>query len=474
MIKLDKTVMFFIIGVALFQSWTAYVLPIRGDEAFLILKSTNNSWGTIPYVGLGESLISIFSYFGENVFTLRIPAIILLSLSLGLIYKMASALGGAKAGWFATITFAVIPSVSFAYTSVTPNGLFIFFAVASIYGWYRGLLEKSGKHYTAAMISSVAAFLTHASGIFFVFIPFLYLLVRRDLLEDKKFMVNALIGIILMALVIVVNLLGYIDVLHTYPVKDTDPMIKRLLLLSLSFFPSIIVIAHLFIRRNIFLKDTTFFNIMFFMTNIAALILISFMDYDMRNLGAFMVPSAILVGFIFSKSESVTKYLISAIIIGLFIYSAGTALYIKNTYVPSYIHGTRVFETLKYPIDKVLNVGKAVFSRDPLFSSIISIHVNHKPEACTIASCSSTSGVFISNKKEKNLDKYFDNVLESGTYRITSIDSGNAQFYFYDVMGIKENYSNKKFNNSNELFFNDEVLDNDSLNNDKKLENSNG
>lgn len=471
--KLEKTAIFFIIGVALFQSWTAYVLPVRGDEAFLVLKGIKNSWTSLPYSGLGESVISIFSYFGENIFTLRVPSILFLSLSLGMIYKMAFNLGGSKTAWFSMISFAVLPSVSFAYTSITPNGLFIFFATSSIYSLYKGISDNSGKHYTAAMVSALAAFVTHASGIIFVFIPLLYLLFKREFLEDKKYMTNALIGLIIMSLVIVLNVVGYIDILHTYPVRDNDNYLKRLALLSLPFIPSILVVFILILKSGIFGKETVFFNILFFITNISALILISFIEYDIRNLAAFMIPSIILIGYIFAKSENFGKYVISGFIILMFVYSAVTSLYLKCKMVPSYISSTRIYETLKYPIDKVLNVGKAIYSTDPLFSSLIAINVNHRPEACTINSCSATSGVFVSNKRENDLEKYFDYVLESGTYRITSMESGIAQFYFYDVMGLKDNISVGKVNkiglkdllNNNDNFSKDtKALDNGTTN----------
>ena len=140
-------------------------------------------------------------------------------------------------------------------------------------------------------------------------------------------------------------------------------------------------------------------------------------NYDVRNLGALLIPAVVLSGYYYEMyGYKITIGVITAVLV---LVSAYTNINSNSLLTPRYMDNTRVY--------------------DPELSSILSYNTFTYPEACTIEECDSTSGVFVSKEKEDNLDKYFSEVNEVNIYRFMSIKDGEFKLYFYQVNGLKKN-----------------------------------
>ena len=131
---------FFIVLAAIYYCWNSYVLPVRGDEAYIYLKSIGLSWTTLAHTGLIEYILKGMDYFGSSSLQLRLPSIIFISLSAVIIYQLTLKISDIYGAWFSLVLFFVSPSVTYANMSMTPNALFIFCTSLYIYAFYMTVL----------------------------------------------------------------------------------------------------------------------------------------------------------------------------------------------------------------------------------------------------------------------------------------------------------------------------------------------
>ena len=437
MAKTDRMAGFFIILAAIYYCWNAYVLPVRGDEAYIYLKSLGLSWTTLAPTGLIEYILKGMDFLGSSALQLRLPSIIFISFSALIVYEFALKISDTYGAWFSMILFFVSPSITYSYMSMTPNALFIFCFASYICSFYMITAgeDKSLKYYIWLAVSLICAISVDFSGILLLLNQLVYMIVKKDMVLDKKYLSVTVISFISLIIFALCHYYGIFDLFYKYPVEPGDKYLYRVLLFVIIYLPIIFVIAvsilnkkveytilPLYIACIVFAAGGIVFSIIF--------------NYDVRNLGALLIPAVILSGYYYEiYGYKITIGIITAVLVLVSVY---TNISSKSLLTPRYMENTRVYESIRISMQNILGgYSNCIFSHDPELSSILSYNTYTYPEACTLKECDSISGVFVSKEKEKDLDKYFSEVKEANIYRFMSKKDGEVQFYFYQVNGLK-------------------------------------
>ncbi len=301
MIKKDRTAAFFIALAGIYYGWNAFMMPLKADEAFIYLKSTGHSWTTMADTGLIEYILHVMYFFGDYPLNLRLVSIIFISFTLVMVFNLSYKISSRTGAWFSMmICFVSIP-VSYSYISITPNALFVFASVLYIYALYNITVEKSSsiKDYTAGSIALLILVTTNISGILFIIFPFLYIIFQRELLHNKKYMVMSLSGVVWFFAVVVLYCFNLFELFYKYPFYKNIPFYYYMLIL-ITYLPLLYIImlslsAKQKDNKSFFLLSASlFFGIFSLIINLA-------LQCDIRNTGAFLIPSFILCGFYYEK-----------------------------------------------------------------------------------------------------------------------------------------------------------------------------
>lgn len=438
MTKTDRMAFFFIILAAIYYCWNAYILPVRGDEAYLYLKSIGLSWTTLAPTGLVEYILKGMDFFGSSALQLRLPSIIFISFSALIIYELTLKLSDNYGAWFSMILFFVSPPVTYSYMSMTPNALLIFCFVIYIYAFYMIAADyKSVKYYIWLAVSIIFAISVDFSGILLLLNHIVYSFIKKDMLADKMYLFVTVLSAVVLVIFALSHYYGVFDLFYKYPVASERQFVYRFLLFVIIYLPVIFVVFSAV--RNKQIDDKVFPLFTACIIFAAGGIIFSLVsDYDVRNLGALLIPAIVLSGYYYEiYGYKVTIGVITAVLV---LVSAYTNINSKSLITPRYIENTRVYESIRISMQSILgNYDNCIFSYDPELSSILSYNTFTYPEACTIEECNSISGVFVSKEKEDNLAKYFSEVHEANIYRFMSIKDGEFKLYFYQVNGLKKN-----------------------------------
>lgn len=434
MVKVERLALIFIMGIAVFQMWNAYVFSVRSDEAYLFLKSSGLSWTQLSYAGFGETVLSLVAIFQDKSIVLRLPSIIFVTISAVLIYKTVYSLGGRYSAWLSTALFIFIPAVNYSYTSMTPNSLLILFSAVSIYSMQRALNDGEEKYFSTAFIASIAGFLTDFAGIFLIFAPLLYVLMSKENAKNRMFLLWHIISLISVPAVFIADYLGYFSAVNKYPVLLSENMLENYVPYIIALIPFIIVLFGLIFFKNELKEGVEYIKIVYILSFVSLILFVLFFDFDVRDAGALSIPVVILFGLMFSKESRLLYGFIIILVLGCI--SIFSNVNSRTVLTPESMKSTKIYESMRNIEDLILPNG-AVYSDTPLLSSLMVYNALYKPEACTPYSCTRQEGIYVSRKKEENLSNLFYDIKETGTYRMISAKSKPLQFYFYRVSGLK-------------------------------------
>lgn len=430
---------FFIILAAIYYCWNAYVLPVRADEAYLYLKSMGLSWSTLAPTGLIEYILKGMDFFGSSAFQLRLPSIIFISFSALIIYELTLKISNIYGAWFSMILFFVSPSITYSYISMTPNALLIFCFASYIYAFYMVTSDKdkSVKYYVWMAVSIICAISVDFSGILILLNQIIYILIKRDIRSDKKYLLVIILSSAALMIFAACHYYGIFDLFYKYPVEFGNHFAYRLLLFIIIYLPVIFIIFAAIRNKKI---DDTMLPLFISCIVFAAggIIFSAVYDYDVRNLGALLIPALVLSGYYYEMYDY--KITIGVITTVLMLVSVYTNISSNSFLKPKYMDNIRMYESIRMSIQDISgSYGSCIFSYDPQLSSILAYNTFTYPEACTVTECRSVSGVFVSKEKEDDLSKFFSEVQEANIYRFMSIKDGKSTFYFYKVSGLKKN-----------------------------------
>lgn len=438
MTKTNRMAGFFIILAAIYYCWNAYVLPVRGDEAYLYLKSIGLSWTTLAPTGLIEYILKGMDFFGSSSLQLRLPSIIFISFSALIIYELTLKISDTYGAWFSMILFFVSPSITYSYMSMTPNALLIFCFASYIYAFYMITAgNKSIRYYIWLAVSIICAISVDFSGILLLINHIVYSFIKKDILSDKIYLIVTALSAISLVIFLLCNYYGIFDLFYKYPVEPRNQFIYRLILFVIIYLPIMFIVFATIRNKKIDDKVLPLFTACMIFA-IGGIIFSLVSDYDVRNLGALLIPAVVLSGYYYEiYGYKITIGIITTVLVLVSVY---TNISSKSLLTPRYMDNTRVYESIRISMQSILgSYGNCIFSYDPELSSILSYNTFTYPEACTVEECDSVSGVFVSKEKEDNLDKYFEEVHEANIYRFMSIKDGEFKFYFYQVNGLKKN-----------------------------------
>lgn len=439
----DRIAGFFIILAGLYYSWNAYVLPVRADEAFIFLKSTGYSWQTLAPASIMEFIIKGFTFLGNTSLNLRMPSIIFVSLCALIIFQHTFFLAGRNGAWFSMILFFVTPSVTYSYISASSPSLFIFAAALYIYSIYM-VENKEDAHIKYYIWASIAQFIlisTHYTGILFIILPFIYLFFNKALIQNKKYIITAVLGLCWTAVLLLLHFLNLFDFFYKYPIYITEKNIFIYLLLFIVYLPFFYIIFVAVKNKKIDNNIKFLFVSSIFLSVFSILFCINPV-HDIRYTAAFIIPAVILAGYYYEICGY--KILLGIITTILVLVSAYTNISKNSGLTPKYMENTRLYESIRMSMQDLVSFGDSVYSYHAGLSSILVYNLFSYVEACTLDECRGNAGVFISTKKEEDLDKYFHEVKEVNIYRAMSSEKKEiTKLYFYTVNGLKIEQNNK-------------------------------
>lgn len=457
MYNTDKIAVYFIIAMASFQCWYASVLPIRGDEAYLFLKSSGLSWFSNGYPGVSALGVYIASGFGSDPFILRLPSVIMMSFAAFFVFKSAYILSGRIGGWVAMMAFVLTPAVSLAYVSVNAAPAFIFFSSVAFYFWIQAFETGRTNYFVSSGLASGAVFLCHVYGLFpFVFAIVYALLFNRGFLRSKHFLYSFVAFIICPAALAIAYFVGIKIIPGSLPfVFGESPEI--LLLLAFAGVP---IVLYSFVRAVLGGFRTEEFNFLN-ISLICGIILVTVLNFieglDMRLVPAFFIPAFILAGAYFTKVGD--KIFLGAVLL----LSAVLSVYPKiaqyrGFYLPSGIKASAVYQAIGSPLSKVLENSGAVFAETMPGASLYAYYTDIDPrslsgdgmaaiitgggqssgkikraEACVVGNCSKNFGAFVSLAKGPHALEFFSEKDSYGIFRLNVPQEETKTFYIYSV-----------------------------------------
>ena len=383
---------FFIVLAAIYYSWNSYVLPVRGDEAYIYLKSIGLSWTTLAHTGLIEYILKGMDYFGSSSLQLRLPSIIFISLSAVIIYQLTLKISDIYGAWFSLVLFFVSPSVTYANMSMTPNALFIFCTSLYIYAFYMTVLEKDAslKYHIMLALSMICAVSIDFSGIMLLINHIVYGFIKKDLYQRSSYTAVTFITLISVVVLGMMHYFGVFDLFYKYPVHPSNQLLYKIILIILIYLPVLFVIFTAFrhkIKDNVVLPLLTA-SIIFGISGIVSSIV---SEYDVRYFGAVIIPALILSGYFYEIYGY--KIIIGAITAVLVLVSAYTNINSKSRLTPSYMENTRVHESVRLSLQDLIVPGDCIFTDEPELSSILSYNAVLYPEACTLDECVGSYGI---------------------------------------------------------------------------------
>lgn len=450
MVKVERLALIFIMGIAVFQMWNAYVFSVRSDEAYLFLKSSGLSWTQLSYAGFGETVLSLVSIFQDRSIVLRLPSIIFVTISAILIYKTAYSLGGRYSAWLSTALFIFIPAVNYSYTSMTPNSLLILFTAVSVYSMQRALNDGEDKFFSTAFIAAIAAFLTDFTGIVLIAAPLFFVLISKEKAKNRMFLLWHIISLLAVPAVFIADYLGYFSAVNKYPVLLSENVMENYVPYIIAAVPFLIVLFGIIFFKNELKENVEYVKVLYILSFISLILFILFFDFDVRNAGALSIPVVILFGLMFSKESRLLYGFIVILLLGCI--SIFSNVNSRTVLTPESMKSTKIYESMRNIEDLILPNG-AIYSETPLLSSLMVYNAAYKPEACTPYSCTRDEGIYVGKTKNENLSNLFYDIKETGTYRMISAKSKPLQFYFYRVSGLK---AADKEKNKDSVFSNEE------------------
>lgn len=448
MAKLDRIAGCFIVITALYYCWNAYAVPVRGDEAYLYLKSVGLSWNSLAPTGLIEFVIKGMDFFGSSSLQLRLPSILFISFSSFIIYQVTLKIADIYVAWFNVVLFSIFPAITYSYISMTPNAMFIFCVALYVYFFYKIAVEKDRRpqHHILLTLSIIMAISIDFSGILLLLNNIIYSLIKKEVFDDRYYILIIIISFIALIIFITFDYINMFDLFYKYPVNPTNKAIFKIIFFIILYLPIFFVVFSFFKNRE-FDDKLLPFVIMNIIFATGCIIFSLIYNYDIRFIGAWIIPAIILSGYIYGVygyRKYAYKVAIVVIAFILMLTSVYTNVYNKSSLTPSYMSSTRIFETSKMSMQIIIDYGDSIFSHTPELASIISYNTLLLPEACTLEVCENSSGVFISDKKEEELDKYFQNVQDANIYKLISAKEGIMQFYIYKVYNLKSKINAKK------------------------------
>lgn len=297
MTKTNRMAGFFIILAAIYYCWNAYVLPVRGDEAYLYLKSIGLSWTTLAPTGLIEYILKGMDFFGSSVLQLRLPSIIFISFSALIVYELTLKISDTYSAWFSMILFFVSPSITYSYMSMTPNALLIFCFASYVFSFYMTASgDKSIKYYIWLAVSIIFAISVDFSGILLLLNQIVYSFIKKDTLSDKKYLLVTALSAAALLIFVLCHYYGAFDLFYKYPVEPRNQFLYRFLFFIIIYLPVIFIIFATIRNKKIDNKVFPLFTacIIFAAGGIVFSIV---SNYDVRNLGALLIPAVVLAGY---------------------------------------------------------------------------------------------------------------------------------------------------------------------------------
>lgn len=201
---------YFLVIITLFRLLISRYFPLIGDEAYYWLWSRRLDLSYVDHPPLiAYYLKGLTLILGNNEFTFRLGAIILVTLTTILVYRIGKELFDTRTGTISAIIFNLIPIFLGGSLFLVPQQPFLFFWTLSTYFFIKVL--KSGKGYWWYFLGTSVGLGLLSDYIMFLFFPTvgLYLVLNKHTQywwSRKEPYLGALIAFVLFSPVIIWNL----------------------------------------------------------------------------------------------------------------------------------------------------------------------------------------------------------------------------------------------------------------------------
>jgi len=178
------------------------------DEAYYAMYARHLSWGYIDHGPVIGYLIYLFTIFGENSFTVRLSALVLLIILTVVLYNFGKQHFSKNTGII--ISLGISANMLFHTNSVvvTPDVPLAFFTIMAIIYYYKGYFIHGNYFYIGGLFLGLAI-LSKVSALFpaigIILFPFINS-AKRHILFDLRFYGSLLIALILFMPFIIWNL----------------------------------------------------------------------------------------------------------------------------------------------------------------------------------------------------------------------------------------------------------------------------
>ncbi len=351
-----KRFLFFFVIVVLYRLVVLYTsqVDLFFDEAYYWYWSKHPDFGYYskpPMVAWGIYLSTHIC--GDSVFCIKLPALIMHSLTSVIVYFISKELfNDEKISFYAGISYLTLPLISFLSMAITTDAFLLFFWAFTLLFFIKALKYNRPLYWVLAGIGGGFGLLSKYTMVVFGVSVVLYLIFSKEhkkILKNKYFYISVFIA----ALIYLPNLLWqfnhhFVSFKHTKDISEIDRQLfhidKLLEFLAAQFgvFGPVFFGVLLFLLVKPFIKDERFKLLYFFTYVMLSIIsLVAFLSRAFANWAAptYVAGTVLVVSYLlFTKKEKLLKIGIAInIIMALIFYHYHTFLKILNIEISSKI-----------------------------------------------------------------------------------------------------------------------------------------
>ncbi len=155
------------------------------DEAYYAIYARHLDWGYIDHGPIIAYLVWIFTYFGENDFTIRIGAVVLMASLALILYRFGRTHFNKNAGIVMSLGVSVNMLFHTNAVVMTPDVPLAFFCILSIMYYYKAFCVDTKHLYSAGVLLGLAM-LSKVSAVF----PALGIFLFPFLVKEKRYLLK--------------------------------------------------------------------------------------------------------------------------------------------------------------------------------------------------------------------------------------------------------------------------------------------
>ena len=196
----------FLLLYTLFNAIANQFIKLYADETYYWVWSQKLSLSYFDHPPMVAYLIKITTLFSDEPFFVRLPAVLLVSATAYILYKLARKMFDERSAIYTFYIFLSTVFVLAASTVIAPDTPLMFFWALTLYSGYIYIEEDNKKYAILTGLSAGAMLLSKYPGVLPLLTLIVFVLIyRRDLLKDSYFYLALLIATVVFSPVLYWN-----------------------------------------------------------------------------------------------------------------------------------------------------------------------------------------------------------------------------------------------------------------------------